>query len=286
MIFESFLLSPFKILLDPIDEILSNWWEITVRSKQSLVHWPMFEACVAGGSFAIWIMAYRIADRLPCMQQYRFNQDSSHLTTTTNVSQIASDSFDLSSWLPLFVYLFAIYVFHLFVTKKPIIITSPTIVRLFVEVAFGIFVYDFIFFFIHRAMHSSMGIPAISRIFNHQVHHSYVNDTFEGGMIASQVQHHSFVDATLQVATNIFVQNLSLPRYGPKHSLSRIIHNIVITYLLTEIHAGYDGWWCTHNVYPVNLMLCGAKCHEIHHQTGIVHYQQFFTYLDVLFGTV
>lgn len=45
--------------------------------------------------------------------------------------------------------------------------------------------------------------------------------------------------------TNILVLNLF-----KVHLLSRICHNIVITYMLTEIHSGYDLPFMMHNIVP------------------------------------
>ena len=97
------------------------------------------------------------------------------------------------------------------------------------------------------------------------------------------------VDALLQVGTNICVQNISglvLPFYGPKHDLCRFAHNIVITFLLTESHSGYDAPWSLHNLFPGGRRVYGgAWAHEKHHSRGDVHFQQFFCYLDWLGGT-
>mmetsp|Transcript_445 Transcript_445/g.792 ORF Transcript_445/g.792 Transcript_445/m.792 type:complete len:121 (+) Transcript_445:2-364(+) len=102
-------------------------------------------------------------------------------------------------------------------------------------------------------------------------------------MCSSEVQHHSLLDGTFQVLVNIFVQRLYTP-FGAKHYLSRLLHNIVITYMLTEIHAGYDCWWSMHRLFP--WLIGGARRHEIHHKNGKNgNYQQFFMYLDDLMGT-
>ena len=88
------------------------------------------------------------------------------------------------------------------------------------------------------------------------------------------------MDSALQVIVNIVVQNCSLPFFGRKHLFSRLLHNVVITYMLTEIHAGYDGFWSMHNLLP--WLIGGAKRHEVHHGCGNQYFQQFFMYLDDL----
>jgi hypothetical protein len=297
-----------------IDRLIDSLWRSSINSQNSLLHWPMLEAYVAGGSFAIWISLYRVMDRIPLAKHYRFcrqtpttvaeavdhdNNGMGQSIEKVDLKEILTQSLDWKSWLPLIVYLLSIHVYHIFVIKAPITTESPTLLRIFVEVFYSIFMYDFIFYFIHRFMHATAHIPWIRECFQHHVHHDPVQISSNkdkmrlnqaarqrGGMIASQVQHHSVVDAFLQVATNIVVQNMTTPWYGRRHSLSRLVHNIVITYMLTEIHAGYDGWWSMHNIFPINILLGGAKNHELHHRYGNGHYQQFFKYLDWIFGTL
>jgi len=95
------------------------------------------------------------------------------------------------------------------------------------------------------------------------------------------VVNNSLVDAVLQVSTNIVVQNLPLLGVG-KHKLSRLLHNVVVTYLLTEAHAGLDLPWGSHRLCPG--VLGGAPRHEAHHHLHRCCFHQFFTYLDDLLG--
>lgn len=74
------------------------------------------------------------------------------------------------------------------------------------------------------------------------------------------------------------------PFGGPKHVLSRLFHNLIVTYMLTEAHSGYDLPWMTHNIYPE--ILGGSPRHERHHHNGRVYYQQYFKYIDDFFGFV
>lgn len=104
------------------------------------------------------------------------------------------------------------------------------------------------------------------------MHHSAVH------LQSKDVVNHSFIDGTLQVGTNVVVLNtLGL------HPLTRALYNVVLTYLLTESHSGYDMPWMLHNIMPHGL-LGGSPAHEAHHHHGAAHYHQFFTYFDTLFG--
>jgi sterol desaturase/sphingolipid hydroxylase (fatty acid hydroxylase superfamily) len=242
------------------DSALDSLWRFLWQYQ--VLHWNMLEAYVAGFSFALWIIIYRLLDRLPIMNKYKFS---------TKIVEFSS--FDSNSWVPLFLYLGSIHIYHLFITKPPIQLESPTILRLVIELFTGIVLYDFIFFWIHYAMHY---FPSSNFCHHHNLHHQHTN------LCASVVQQHSLIDATFQVLVNIFVQNFSFFS-SRKHLLSRLIHNILITYLLTEIHAGYDGPWCVHRLFPG--VVGGAAAHEIHHKYGSSNYQQFFIYLDQLMGT-
>ncbi|CAE8676294.1 unnamed protein product, partial [Polarella glacialis] len=91
---------------------------------------------------------------------------------------------------------------------------------------------------------------------------------------------HGLLDGALQVFVNILVQNIAVVG-APKHKLSRFIHNVVVTGLLVESHAGYDGFWSSHRLYPG--IFGGARRHNAHHINGKQYYQQFFCYLDDLF---
>jgi sterol desaturase/sphingolipid hydroxylase (fatty acid hydroxylase superfamily) len=85
----------------------------------------------------------------------------------------------------------------------------------------------------------------------------------------------------LQVAVNILVQQIS-SFGGAKHMMSRLMHNVVVTYLLSEAHSEYSLPWMSHNGFP--KFLCGSPRHEKHHHDGRVYYQQYFKYLDGFFG--
>tara|TARA_R110002050_G_scaffold222527_2_gene358353 strand:+ start:386 stop:661 length:276 start_codon:yes stop_codon:yes gene_type:complete len=62
-----------------------------------------------------------------------------------------------------------------------------------------------------------------------------------------------------------------------------MVYNIVITYLLTELHAGYDMPWMLQNVVPLGLW-GGSRRHEWHHRCGRVYFQKFGTFWDDLLG--
>ena len=130
----------------------------------------------------------------------------------------------------------------------------------------GVLAYDAIFYVLHRLMHAFA-----YRL--HARHHS------SGPRVnAQEVLNQSVIDASLQVLTNILVQRRGLR--GPKNWLARILHNIVVTLLLTDSHA--DTPWRLSDMFPRTL--AGAARHREHHATGGPPYQQFFGFMDAAFS--
>jgi sterol desaturase/sphingolipid hydroxylase (fatty acid hydroxylase superfamily) len=151
-------------------------------------------------------------------------------------------------------------------------LTLATACRFLIELVFGIVWYDATFFAIHVAMHK--GPRWIRRLTNHKQHHGHHQEE----LCAMHVLEHSLVDGTFQVLVNIMVQRSGL--FGPKMRITRWIHNVVVTYLLTESHANLD-------VLPLASrfpqIFSGVRFHRQHHNTGGAPYEQFFTYLDRFF---
>jgi sterol desaturase/sphingolipid hydroxylase (fatty acid hydroxylase superfamily) len=69
------------------------------------------------------------------------------------------------------------------------------------------------------------------------------------------------------------------------HPVSRTIYNLIITFLLTELHCGYAFPWTPQFVVPFGLST-GSKGHHYHHRNGKHYYQKFFCHVDKLFGFV
>jgi len=146
---------------------------------------------------------------------------------------------------------------------------------LIAEVGSGIFLYDAYFFFIHWGMHECKYL----RIFVHREHHGETRY-----LEARHVLHHSLLDGMAQIIINIMVQRRT-PWGDVKSRLARALHNIIVTWMLTESH--------TSSPYPnIFRKYCtGVRNHRFHHlgmsenaaECGINHgYQQFFGYLDYM----
>lgn len=141
--------------------------------------------------------------------------------------------------------------------------------NLVAEVVVGVVFYDALFFCVHMAMHE---IPCLKHI--HFRHHHVVDHKLE----ASDVLRHSILDGSLQVLCNILVQERNVWNGSHKTLLARLLHNVVVTWMLTESHAACPSpsfWrrWCK-----------GVRLHRSHHlgtkNKKYPRYQQFFGYLD------
>ena len=143
------------------------------------------------------------------------------------------------------------------------------------EVVSGIVLYDFLIFFWHWASHE---IPFLRSF--HQRHH---NSPRPGQLGSRDVLRHSLADGTMQVLINILVQRRVLLGGPVKSRVSRAVHNVVVTWMLTESH--------TASVEPrvfrrLGWLFQGIRDHRGHHlhhgrTPNEYHpYQQFFGYLD------
>lgn len=277
----------------------------------------MAEAYVAAFSFLGWIVLFSLADAVPGLARFRmagFAQDTkpAHIVVVFGVlisatflalgepfGRVVPAAFllvlilcaylagslavlwahdgmvhyTLRAYLQFMGYLAGIAVFHLFKTPAVAPQGAITAWRLACEVAFGIFAYDFLFSWLHYSMHRFFP----RSMHDHHQHHEV--SSFSGRVLAADTVNHGLLDFSLQVGANILVQNVGIFG-GPKHKLARFLHNVIVTGLLVESHAGYDGFWSTHRLYPG--IFGGALRHVEHHMKGKSYYQQFFCYLDDL----
>mmetsp|Transcript_30273 Transcript_30273/g.90165 ORF Transcript_30273/g.90165 Transcript_30273/m.90165 type:complete len:288 (-) Transcript_30273:995-1858(-) len=154
----------------------------------------------------------------------------------------------------------------------PVIWEPMTSLYLIAEVVSGILLYDALFFFVHLAMHECVAIRNL-----HARHHSRPEGTLE----ARDVLRHSFADGSLQVILNIVAQRRT-PWGSVKSRLARALHNVIVTWMLTESHTASP----TPNVF--RRWFVGVREHRMHHlgvsdvrEYGRYHrHQQFFGYLD------
>mmetsp|Transcript_30600 Transcript_30600/g.62459 ORF Transcript_30600/g.62459 Transcript_30600/m.62459 type:complete len:284 (-) Transcript_30600:273-1124(-) len=179
---------------------------------------------------------------------------------------------------PLGSYLGSIWLYHMFLHEKaPPPEFAPSFGVLCGELAFGIWLYDLLFYPIHYAYHNS-NFGQMRRM------HGYHHRISSHALNSLETVQHSYIDGFLQVFVNIVVQQISpFGGFGHKHFMTRVLHNLLVTYLLSEAHSGYDLPWMSHRILPE--FLGGAPRHERHHHDGRVYYHQYFKYLDDFFGS-
>jgi hypothetical protein len=236
---------------------------------------PLFEAHVATFSFFMSISFFSILHViLPTETLQKNRLDGQPGPAEDPLAWIQPEQLQL--WFnPVVSYLVSIWIYQqVFHTYHPPSMLAPTFGVLVAEVLFGVFLYDLFFFPLHYMMHKSPN--KIIRSW-HGYHHRHTN----GSLNSVETVQHGYIDGALQVLVNIMVQHIS-PFGGPKHMLSRILHNIIVTYMLSEAHSGYNFSWQTHNIWPE--FLGGSPRHDRHHHDGRVYYQQFFLYLDDAMG--
>ena len=252
----------------PLDDVVATAWSWIYN--WDVAQNPLFEAEVASGGFILWIASFSALHLFLGPEQTkasRFDGEMPH------------QPFEWVEhphlWFnPTAAYLGSIWLWLQIHEKPPMPELAPTFGVLSVELLFGIWLYDLCFFPVHYLMHRKE-IGKMRRI--HGYHHRSGAQT----MNALETVQHSYIDGFLQVFVNIMVQHVS-PFGGAKHVFSKLLHNLAVTFLLSEAHSGYDLPWMSHNIYPE--IFGGSPRHERHHANGKVYYQQYFTYLDDFLG--
>lgn len=253
---------------DYLDAQLAIFWPWL--KAQSWFQHKMFEAYLSSAAFTFWMTLFgALIARLPFVRKIEGSKPDFKGYGKRIRWYIIN--FGLYNGL--------IYLWHMRVAKIPPDRFGEITYRvLLVELVTGIFLYDLIFYPIHVAFHKG---PLFMRKM-HATHH----DGYERKpLTVDTVIHHHFVDGFLQVFVNVLVQQYT--PFGPwrsKHLVSRMFHNIVVTYLLCEAHSGFDLPFMSHRVFP--WLFGGSPRHNHHHHDGRIYYHQFFKYLDDYFGFV
>lgn len=244
---------------DNVNSALAWLW--AWLSGLPLVGSDTFEPILSVVAFSLWLNVWRAIDwYLPRFHRYRVDSTPQDVSWSRKM-----DSHSIAAGVAYLVPLFVLDC--IFVGRRKLSVAPPTIGRLTAEVCLSVFLYDFFFYFCHLAMHRF----AFLRPF-HSKHHNVTP------LRANEVLRLSFVDGSLQVLCNIIALRLV-----SSHGFSRIVHDLVVTYMLTETHSNYDLPFMAHNVIPFGL-LGGSPKHHLHHTKGSVHFHQFFTWLDRVFG--
>ena len=223
----------------PFDEAVAsafNWYCSTPALSQNY----MTEAYVASSAFVFWIATFSF------FEYFKTGDDSAISWTKLQNYQ---------EWFnPLASYLISIFLYHQFHTHPALPQEPISFSQLSVEVVTGIFLYDVFFYPLHYMLHNFGPIKKF-----HHYHHRACN------IHPVETVQHSYLDGFLQVVVNVLVQQVT-PFGGQKHILSRLVHNVLVTYLLTESHLGasVEPTWSSWNLWPEIF----SGRHRKHHEGG------------------
>ena len=170
-------------------------------------------------------------------------------------------------------YIIPLYIWDITIPRRAAKIAAwgaPTAFGICRDVTCGLLLYDFGFFLFHLLSHK---VPFLYK-YIHAKHHS-----------ATEVRACDQVRLSLtEEVVDVGISILAL-KYLGCHPVSRTIYNIIITFLLVELHCGFAFPWSPQFVVPFNLAN-GSKGHHYHHRFGRHYYQKFFNHVDRLFGFV
>lgn len=228
---------------------------------QPFFHLESFEPLLSSVCFIVFIVVYWSLDLTGVSAKYLIDPANDSSWEKKGVPST-------EKWSTLFGYLVPLLVFDHFFPRRHLLLESaaaeggaPSLLRVLTEVLTTIVIYDVLFVWIHFAFHK---VPFLWQF--HSKHHRFTS------IRAGDTIRLSFIDGALQVFCNILALNLI-----GAHPISRALHDIAVTYLLTENHAGMDAPWHLHRFLP---FLAGPRRHFEHHAHGKAHFHQFFMYLD------
>mmetsp|Transcript_36566 Transcript_36566/g.53682 ORF Transcript_36566/g.53682 Transcript_36566/m.53682 type:complete len:437 (+) Transcript_36566:59-1369(+) len=295
-------LSSICIFRPQIDTGLVNLWEFLQHGTSLLPrmfrhdHWEWGLAVTA---FFVWIHAYYFIDRSILKRNQRGGpdhrwrkfrlQDQYELEKYNRRKQLRlsegkefnakAPKTNLHKWhwqawifeVPL--YIVPLMIWDIKIPRRAAKIavwSAPTTLQICRDVSLGLIVYDLGFFVFHYFFHK---VPLAYKLF-HKKHHTSTE------VRACDQVRLSGVEEIVDVGISILTLN-----YLRAHPVSRTIYNIIITFLLTELHSGYAFPWSPQEVVPFGLAT-GSKGHHYHHRNGRHYYQKFFCTVDRLFGFV
>jgi len=295
-----------------IDAQLVNFWSF-LRTSPHLLAWCFrhdhWEWQVAIWAFFVWIHGFWICDRLVQkadakglvhpLKKYRLQDQfmANNFKTIQKKRKAKAESdpnfvlptdfeeqkppvtkqakWHLGFWifeLPL--YVLPLYIWDITIPRRAAKIAAwnvaPTTLQIVRDVLCGLMLYDFGFFMCHFLMHK---IPFLYK-FVHKKHHTTTE------VRSSDIVRLSGIEEVVDVGISILALN-----YLKCHPVSRTIYNLIITFLLTELHSGFAFPWTPQFVVPFNVST-GSKGHHYHHRVGKHYYQKFFCTVDRLFGFI
>lgn len=304
-IFGSFFSSLF-IFQGAIDQQLVHFWQYLLTSQAlpaRIFRTDSWEWCWAITCFGVYIHAFgwadkavrkadeqgkihpwkkfRLQDRYEA-DKLRRKQDIQGLNSNEDVlsstganeetPRVVQSKWNYMAWvLEFWVYAAPLLIWDIVSPRRHRRIggfAPPTTMGILGGIVGGLLMYDILFFCGHWLMHK---VPVLYK-YVHRKHHT----TKE--VRACEIVRLSIPEEVLEVGFSIIALNvLSV------HPVARTIYNAIITFLLTELHCGFDFPWQPQNVVPFGLAT-GSRRHHYHHRHGKHYYQKFFFHVDRIFG--
>lgn len=236
----------------------------TLRSWRFFHHFS-FEPLWASTVFAVCIAWWAVVDYcLPDLHQFRLQKSNSMVAWKDRLRDGLTNEVPwyLGLWIP-----FGGFMKSLGLGRK--IATSTSLGLVASEVALGLLLYDFFFFFGHNLLHK---VPLLYKNV-HRKHHT--SQTVRAG----DSVRHSFLDGVWDVICAVAALNILRA-----NAMSRLAFNAVAIALIVEAHCGMQLPWMLSSVFP--CLFAGPRLHDVHHVQGKSNFAKFFVHLDWLFGTL
>ena len=155
--------------------------------------------------------------------------------------------------------------FFYFLGHQTIYAGTPKLLTLLMESLGAVVLYDFLYYFMHRAMHTKSGMKLI-----HGVHHKVRYVTAESGSYLHPLE--TFA------GTGLFL--LSVVLVGPVSAASFLIATFLFTTINIWVHSNFvfESRWA-------GLLNFWSRTHDVHHYHGRNNYSSILPFWDMMFGT-
>jgi len=155
--------------------------------------------------------------------------------------------------------------FFYFLGSHTIYAGVPSFLTLLVESFGAVILYDFLYYFMHRAMHTKLGMKLI-----HGVHHKVRYVTAESGSYLHPLE--TFA------GTGLFL--LSIMIIGPVSAASFLVATLLFTTINIWVHSNFviERPWA-------GLFNFWTRTHDVHHYYCRNNYSSIFPFWDMMFGT-
>ena len=165
------------------------------------------------------------------------------------------------------------------------------VLYLLLEVVFGLVGYDFVYYWVHLLSHlRPLCRYVLPRILIRSSDHARHHEESSGTLGSRHTLYHSTMEGTLQFLSSVLVQRYNyftllvpwIQSTTVKTRFARLLHNVLIVWLLTESHAdSKDARGKRKFVRYFPSIFPGVVHHRLHHSGQEPwRLQQFFSYLD------